>query len=75
MLESIDGAQKLSPAPDDSWGLHLIDVNVVLGDLIELVARQTEAYLAPRPIRLALRCTGSALRVGLRDAPATTSVT
>jgi len=26
------------------WGLHLIDVNVVQGDLIELVRRQSEAY-------------------------------
>ena len=28
------------------WGLHLVDVNLVLGDLIELVGRQTKAYLA-----------------------------
>ncbi|WP_031554004.1 DUF3089 domain-containing protein [Parvularcula oceani] len=26
------------------WGLHLIDVNVVQGDLIELVRRQSDAY-------------------------------
>lgn len=31
-----------SPLPD--WGLHLLDVNVVQGDLIELVERQTKAF-------------------------------
>ena len=30
------------------WGLHLGDVNLVQGDLVELVRRQTEAYGAAR---------------------------
>lgn len=28
-----------------NWGLHLIDVNLVMGDLIDLVAKQGRAYL------------------------------
>ncbi len=29
-----------------SWGLHLIDVNLAMGDLVELVGRQAKAYSA-----------------------------
>jgi pimeloyl-ACP methyl ester carboxylesterase len=29
----------------EDWGLHLIDVNVAMGDLIDLVAAQSKAYL------------------------------
>ena len=28
-----------------NWGLHLIDVNLAMGDLVELVGKQGEAYL------------------------------
>ena len=46
MLEPIDGARKLNAAPDPSWGLHLADGNIALGDLVATVERQTVAYLA-----------------------------
>ena len=29
-----------------SWGLHLIDVNLAMGDLVEIVGRQAKAYSA-----------------------------
>jgi hypothetical protein len=29
----------------EDWGLHLIDANVAMGDLVELVAAQSKAYL------------------------------
>lgn len=29
------------------WGLHLIDVNLAMGNLVEIVGRQSSAYLAP----------------------------
>ena len=29
-----------------AWGLHLIDVSIAMGNLVELVGRQAEAYLA-----------------------------
>jgi hypothetical protein len=28
------------------WGLHLIDVNLAMGNLIDIVGRQSKAYLA-----------------------------
>jgi hypothetical protein len=30
------------------WGLHLIDANVAMGDLVDLVGRQAEAYTAKK---------------------------
>ena len=32
----------------DTWGLHLIDVNLALGDLIDVVGQQARAYVAAR---------------------------
>jgi hypothetical protein len=29
-----------------NWGMHLVDVNVAMGNLIEIVSRQSKAYLA-----------------------------
>jgi hypothetical protein len=62
MLEPIAGARRLNPAPDATWGLHLADGNIALGNLVEVVGRQARAFLAagaagtakPKP-RLALR--------------------
>lgn len=31
------------------WGLHLIDVNVAMGNLVEIVGRQAKAYLSKSP--------------------------
>ena len=45
MVSPIAGARRLNPSPDDTWGLHLIDVNIALGDLIDVVAAQTRAHL------------------------------
>ena len=28
------------------WGLHLIDVNLTMGNLLDIVGRQSKAYLA-----------------------------
>ena len=32
--------------PLTNWGLHLIDVNLAMGNLLEIVSRQSKAYLA-----------------------------
>lgn len=45
MVSPIGGARRLNPSPDDTWGLHLIDVNIALGDLIEVVAAQIRAHV------------------------------
>jgi hypothetical protein len=32
--------------PDPRWGLHMVDANLALGDLVEIVGAQSRAYLA-----------------------------
>jgi hypothetical protein len=39
-----DGAPLLRASPDASWGLHLVDANIALGDLVRVVNRQIRAY-------------------------------
>jgi hypothetical protein len=34
--------------PDATWGLHLTDANIALGDLVNLVRRQGARYSAAR---------------------------
>jgi hypothetical protein len=45
LISPIGGARQLTPVPDDSWGLHLADVNIALGNLIDVVGAETKAYL------------------------------
>ena len=86
MLQSIGNAPKLNSSPDRTWGQHLADLNIALGDLIDLVGRQADAYLAVAPpaggrLRARLgyargrdaagrRCARSAIRVALVGAGA-----
>jgi hypothetical protein len=35
----------LRPSPDPNWGLHLVDANVALGDLVDLVDEQADRWL------------------------------
>lgn len=44
LLVSGSGTIPLVPLPDPSWGIHLQDVNVALGELSDLVHRQVRAY-------------------------------
>jgi hypothetical protein len=46
MVKPIGTSMKLSPAPSDSWGLHLLDLNLPLGNLIDVVRTQQQAYQA-----------------------------
>ena len=43
-VTSVGGGRVLKPAPDATWGLHLSDMNIAMGDLVELVRRQSAAY-------------------------------
>lgn len=43
------GATTLSALPDATWGLHLADANIALGNLVRLVDRQARAYLKAHP--------------------------
>ena len=59
MLEPIGDARRLNPAPDPSWGLHLADANIALGDLVGVVTAQGDAYArAPVAPRVAARAGG-----------------
>jgi hypothetical protein len=40
------GAPTLHPLPDATWGLHLVDANIALGDLVTLVQSQAKQYAA-----------------------------
>ena len=42
------GAPALTPVPAPTWGLHLTDGNIALGNLEALVRRQARAYLRAR---------------------------
>jgi hypothetical protein len=61
MLKAIGSARKLNPAPDPSWGLHITDANIALGEEVEIVRQAGARYVAlrtPRP-----RIVGRRLRV------------
>ena len=42
------GAPDFKPSPDPRWGLHLVDANIALGDLLDLMRTQARAYDARR---------------------------
>jgi hypothetical protein len=44
-ISPIGGAPTLRPVPDGTWGLHLVDGNIALGNLTDHVARQTKFWL------------------------------
>ncbi len=44
------GAPHLNPLPDATWGLHLTDANIALGNLAHTVQRQIETYFQPTPV-------------------------
>ena len=48
MISPVGSARTLTPIPDASWGLHLADVNIALGNLVDLVRSQSRAYLKAR---------------------------
>jgi len=32
--------------PNAAWGLHLLDVNLTLGNLLDIVGQQSKAYVS-----------------------------
>jgi hypothetical protein len=42
------GAPHLNPVPDPTWGLHLADANLALGNQVKLIARQAKQDLKRR---------------------------
>jgi hypothetical protein len=45
-ITPINGAQTPRPSPNASWGLHLLDANIALGNLIAMVDTQAKAFVA-----------------------------
>lgn len=48
LISPLGPVTPLHPSPDDTWGLHLADVNIALGNLVDVVGTQTKAYLRLR---------------------------
>jgi len=48
-VDEIVGDLSIGAQPATDWGLHLIDVNLAMGNLVKLVGTQAAAYLARRP--------------------------
>jgi hypothetical protein len=51
MISPIGAARTLTPVPDATWGLHLADGNIALGNLVDDVRAETKAYLKQRAKR------------------------
>jgi hypothetical protein len=53
-IDDVGGADdprpRVRPTPTPDWGLHFWDVNLALGNLVELTERQVAAYLRRRPV-------------------------
>ncbi|MFA5910019.1 MAG: DUF3089 domain-containing protein [Vicinamibacterales bacterium] len=47
-VDDIVGDLGMRAKPLADWGLHLVDVNLAIGNLLDLVGQQTKAYLARR---------------------------
>jgi Protein of unknown function (DUF3089) len=43
------GAPDPVPVPDATWGLHLLDANIALGDLVGVVGAQAKRWVAHHP--------------------------
>ena len=43
-ISPIDGAPTLNPVPDQTWGLHLVDANIALGNLTDDTAVEAKAW-------------------------------
>ena len=44
-VSPLPGAPTLNPVPDATWGLHLVDANIALGDLLRVAKAQIAAFV------------------------------
>ena len=49
MISPAGSARNLDPSPDATWGVHLVDVNIALGNLVTIVGAQSAAWAAEHP--------------------------
>jgi hypothetical protein len=45
-ITPLHGAQAATPSPDPTWGLHLLDTNIALGNLLTVVRSEATAFAA-----------------------------
>jgi hypothetical protein len=45
-IKARDGAPTPNPSPTPSWGLHLLDANIALGNLLDVVKHEAAAFAA-----------------------------
>ena len=43
-ISPLGGAPVLNNTPDPTWGLHLVDANIALGNLVDVVRTESAAY-------------------------------
>jgi hypothetical protein len=43
-VSALHGAQTATPSPNPTWGLHLIDATIELGNLLSIVKREATAF-------------------------------
>jgi hypothetical protein len=48
-ITALRGAPTPKASPDPTWGLHLMDANIALGNQVELVRAQGAAYVRSHP--------------------------
>jgi Protein of unknown function (DUF3089) len=48
-ISPLGGAQVATPSPDPTWGLHLVDANIELGNLLSVVAHEAAAFAKLTP--------------------------
>ncbi len=48
MISPVGAATHLNPSPDATWGIHLADANIALGNLVDVVKSEGNAFLRAR---------------------------
>jgi hypothetical protein len=48
--DDIPGDLGMVGKPQANWGLHLVDVNLTIGNLLEIVGQQAKTYLSKKPM-------------------------
>ena len=43
-IRGVGGAKNPNPSPTPEWGLHLLDANIALGNVIRIVKREIATY-------------------------------
>ncbi len=44
-ITPVDGAQVPTPSPTPTWGLHLLDANIALGNLVGIVKAESDSFV------------------------------